>query len=436
MQSFRRIRPSDILLGFLFIAIVLAGTFVYMNRERMIYSWDEANYTFLTGLTYEAFFPAHPDPPGDTFRPIYGLRNIHGSFAREYNQLFTLPLAFFERAFGTSRTVFVLGVSLLFLIPFSVFWGLVAGRIFDLPKRVAFWGTLGLILVMPATYLAVLRGFPDIGGAALLGLAVLLYLRDIELRSGWQCAAIGLVLCIMPLFRRHFMYGMSAFLVAAILQHAVLLVQTLMRDPKEGSKYFLHMAGRLIMIGLTVAALWLIFAYPFVHILVSNNYFNLYEGFMIPPTKVLSGFASAYGYVTCLLAVLGYILGYRFGVLRGAQAQFVTLLACLAALQWVFVVRQQGTHYLNHFSIYLVFGILALIATVHKTTRALPRSTLLSVIGIALAYRFVFTFGWMKAIDSPNGDGIAMAQQPPKVRADYDEVKRLISDLRRDASSG
>lgn len=436
MSSLRRIAASDILIGFLFSTLVFFGTFLYMSRERMIYSWDEANYTMLTGLTYEAFFPANPDIPGDIFRPVYGLRHIHASFTSEYNQLFALPLVFFERLFGASRSTFVLGLMTLFFIPYSVLWGLVAQHVFVLPKRTAFWATLAMILAMPLTLIPALRGFPDVGAAALLGLAVFLYLRDVELRSWWQCLAISLVLCVLPLFRRHFMYGLSAFLAAALLQHAYRLFLKIRVEPKEAWGYLWHIAIRFLSVGIIIAAMWFVFANPFVRVLVSNNYFRLYESFMIPPKEIVTGYASAYGYILTGCALIGYVLGFRSGIFRSPGGQFIALLAAITILQWIFFVRQQATHYLTHFSIYIVFGLLALLIATVKTARGIPRFGVFAVLTVILAYRAVFCFGGMNAVDSPDHDGVLIAQQPPKVRGDYEEVRRLLTILRKEAGGG
>ncbi len=430
MFASNRFPFRDVLTGLILVCLLLLGAFAYMSRERTVYAWDEANYTGLTADAYEAFFPAKPDPPSDTFRPVYGLRRVHGSFHEEYNWLFTVPMVFVQRAFGASRTAYVMGLTFFYYAPYCLIWGMVATLVFRLPTRTAFWGTVGLILALPLTYFPVFRSFPDVGGAALLGLATILYLRDIEMKSWRSVVVIGLILCLMPLFRRHFMYGLTTFFAAAILQHFCILVGLLARQPHEGGQYFIKMAPRFITLGASILFFWFVFARPFVQVLLSNNYFHLYAGFMIAPREVFLGIVSAYGVVLFVTAILGYIIGWRMEVFRSAGGAFMALTLLIALLQWVFVVRQPGAHYLYHFHIFLLFGLLALLAGAAKVWQGTPRLLAFVAVGAILIYRLLVCFGLSPAFDSPHPDGLIMARTPPKVRKDYDTVKNMITALR------
>lgn len=431
-------RPAfrDAVTGASLIAFILLVAFAYITRERMIYAWDEANYTGLTAAAYEAFFPAKPDPPSHTFRPVYGVRQTYDSLHQEYNWLFALPLVAFERCFGTSRTAYTLGLTLIYFVPYCLVWGLVAARIFVAPSRAAFWGIVAVILALPLTYLPVFRSFPDIGAAALLGIVVLMYLRDIEMKDWRRIVAIGFILCLLPLFRRHFMYGLTAFFATALLQHFLLLLGHLRRNPKEAGAYFLKMAPRFIGLGLIIVGLWWVLAHPCVEVLRNNNYFNLYSSYMIEPLDVLVGFVSAYGYIMVIAALAGYFFGWRCGVFRSPGGAFIALLFLITTLQWMLVVRQQGSHYLNHFNIFIAFGLAALAASAWNQRRGLPRTLVFFGVAAILLYRAGVCFGLISAFDSPDPDGIVMAKLPPKVRRDFDTVNRLITALREKGGKG
>jgi hypothetical protein len=327
-------------------------------------------------------------------------------------------------------------MTLFFFLPYCVAWGLVAMQVFTLPARRAFWATVALCAAMPLGWMSVMYGYPDIGAAALIGLAVLLYVRDVELRSPWQRLLIGFVLFLAPLFRRHFAYGVTAFFAAVIVQHLILLAAVANTDRRIPLARAVRMAGRILSVGLVVAICLLLFARPFMSQLVGNNYWNLYRSYMYPPLSVLSGFNSAYGYLMSLSAVAGYVLGYRAGVFRSPAAPFVALMGIVSVLQWMFVVQQQGVHYTNHFNIFIIFGLLALAALAARSLRG-AKLYLTSVLGGALlVYRLLVGFAVVTPVDSPNPAGVFMARNPPKVRRDLGEVKRLIGTLRETAPPG
>ncbi|MBC8137842.1 MAG: hypothetical protein H8F28_18340 [Fibrella sp.] len=434
MSARLRATPSDLVLFFFFVIASLTGAWLYMRQEQMIYCWDEANYTHLTDGLYNAFFP-HPST-GDPFAPVVGMKFLFLSFGREYNSLFALPLVFWERLFGTTRTVWVMGAMLIYFVPYTAIWATVAGRVFHLSTRTAFWSTVGMIALFPLTYLTVLRGFPDIGAAKICGLAALLYLRDPDLKKTTQQIAIGCLLALMPLFRRHFLYAVAAFMMAMVLQHAARIVTTFLRDRQEGLREVLPVAGRLLTIGLTIVGFWLVFALPFVQILLSNNYFHLYASYMLPSSKIISGYGSTYGYVLVTLACAGYITGWRSGVFRPREGGFIILFGTLSAVLWIIVVRQQATHYLNHFNIFFVYGLLALAVFAVKSLVGVIRVGVLALLGMALLYRMGFCFGMAPAFDSPDPDGVTLARNPPRVRSDYPVLKRLLSTLRAEAGDG
>lgn len=417
--------------GVLAAALLLFGAYLYMSYEKTLYCWDSANYSTLTGYSYQLFFPRNS--PTASFRPIDGLWHVQKSFGAEYNLLCTVPLIFFQRVFGQSRTVFILAITFCYFIPYCIAWGLVATRLFTVSRRWVFWGMVVLSVLIPLSWMSVTYGYPDVGASALLGFAVYFYLLDVELKSLRQCIGIGLILFLLPLFRRHYVFGVTAFFAAAILQHLYLLIAQVRQDPRSLGGALLREIGRFCLLGgVLIGALYLL-ARPFVELIAGHNYFNLYQSYMFSPDKGLALFASAYGLILCAAAVCGYVLGFLVKVFHKPQGMFITILAIITIVQWLFVVQQPGIHYTTHFNPFIALGMLAVFAAASQVLRGGLKAVVFVLGSALLLYRFLIGFGVLAPFDSPDPAGALMAKNPPIVRRDYEELKRLIEDLRRDA---
>ena len=80
--------------------------------------------------------------------------------------------------------------------------------------------TLVVALLTPMVWVATLRGYPDMGAAAIMALAVWVYLGDPRLTRARQSVVIGLLLAGAMLFRRHFAYNAVALVLSVALQSA------------------------------------------------------------------------------------------------------------------------------------------------------------------------------------------------------------------------
>jgi hypothetical protein len=94
--------------------------------------------------------------------------------------LLLAPFIFF---FGDSRIVYIVSNALVYIVPFSLVMGVLATKIIPVHSHIVFWSTTFLTLLIPPTWISTLRGYPDIGAAVLIGLAILFYLKDITLKS-------------------------------------------------------------------------------------------------------------------------------------------------------------------------------------------------------------------------------------------------------------
>lgn len=140
----------------------------YLSYERAFYFWDFKFYHEQTVVIAHLFGRSMAD----------GARQISNSLNDDYNLLFTIPLVPFIWLFGASRQAFVVAAYLVYFVPFLVVVSEVARRIFpEIAERASRIAPV-FALAVPMTWLFVVRGYPDIGGAAIVGLILLVYWRS------------------------------------------------------------------------------------------------------------------------------------------------------------------------------------------------------------------------------------------------------------------
>lgn len=186
-----------LLMGLILVTAAIA-TF-YISSEKFFYYWDLANYSNKTSELVESFRSS----------PHQAIKTFVKSLSDDYSQLPCLLLVPFIFLFGDSRIVYIVSSALVYIVPFSLVMGMLATKIIPVHSRLVFWSTTFLTLLIPPTWISTLRGYPDIGAAVLIGLAVLIYLKDIKLKIWWQAPLIGVLLALAILFRRHFAYNIS-----------------------------------------------------------------------------------------------------------------------------------------------------------------------------------------------------------------------------------
>ncbi len=199
----------------LIVLLVMAVTTAYVSREHEFYYWDHASYHDLSEAEALSLRELSHQPLRAMLRLPLTIRRSTGY---RYSDLHTLPIAPFILLFGGSRGVYIRALGLVYLLPYTIIMGAIGARLVPTRARVAFWSTILLSLCLPATWLPTLRGFPDTGGAALVGIAALLYLDDSRDRRWWRIPLIGISLALAALFRRYFLYSAGAFFVAISVQ--------------------------------------------------------------------------------------------------------------------------------------------------------------------------------------------------------------------------
>jgi hypothetical protein len=410
----------------LLMLLSIAVCSAYVSRERCFYSWDYAAYhqeSVHQALAYRA-------------SPVTGLKNLARSTAYDYPYTYCQPLVPFLLVFGSSRMAYEIGLTLLYQVPFFLIMGAIATRFIDRAGRAVLWSSAFLIFFFPLAWAPMLRGYPDVGAAALYAFAVWLYLRDMQLRKWRQIVAIGLCLGFCPLFRRHFGYDVIAFFLAIGLQTAFVMVRNMKEDSRKACRDAFAKGLRLGMIGLVFLGLILTVGHKFVRHALETNPTILYASYMRPPAEVLKSFIHSYGLATLFLAAVGYVAGFiKFPHARSAIV-FLPWLAAFTAVIWIFDVRQLGVHYTLHIAILVYPGVILLFWAAWRSFRPAWRIPVFAFAGAMLLLNFSLGLSnrpW--ADNKPWIRSLVAAKHPPQQRADYEEIVRLVDYLRQNAAN-
>jgi hypothetical protein len=418
------------------VALVVALPTAYVSASDTFYYWDQAAYADNT--IHEALqlreldFSIH-----DIGAQLAALRQ---STARDYSEYHAVLLAPFVLAFGDGRLVFILALSLVYLLPFVLVLGAIARKLVPAHPARAFWATAFTAVCLPATWLPVLNGYPDVGAAALTGLAVLAYLHDPRLRRWWQILAIGAALAFAIVFRRHFVYdGLAFFATASLvtLGHAV----RRRSHPRAAIGELARTGGRLALAAVATLAFLFVLGGPFLEQVTGTNFGQIYSSFESSTRINVSFYRSFYGWGTLLLALAGFLAATRTAGLDRRVALFCSVFGTVSVLQWVFVVRQLGVHYSTHFTSWVVLGLVALGFALGERLAGRVRLLALAAVaavllfGSAVAFLPLDVFGKAAVTTyAPSTVGpFFPARFPPPRRDDAAEVERLVQYLRAEA---
>ncbi len=434
--------------GFFLFLLVLATvvlTSIYVSSERTFYWWDYAGYNTATVNTANLFRDS----------PTQAWREVIQSLSKEKNLLISLPLVPFILLFGESRLSYILGVSLIYLLPFRLLLGAISAKLIPVYPRTVFWSTVWLSLLIPMSWIPTLRGYLDTGGCVFVALAILVYLQDVKLKSWWQIPLIGCFLAAAILFRRHFAYSAIAFLGAATLQvFSEFIVLKYRRDrampcpkdrdtavpfpyvdcPKDRDtavpfpyRYLLESGVKLGLIAATSFAILMLVAGDFTRSAVTVDYRNLYAAWSLPVNDILTRYADFYGLGTWLLVAIGFSAGMLTRRLVSKAAIFIVLFGILSLVEWLLVLRYGYLHYTIHVTPIALLGLSAFFWTTWLTLRGKIRYLILGAAGLYLVVNAAVGLIPVKL----NLSKLFVANFPPLVRSDYGEVVKLVDFLRK-----
>jgi hypothetical protein len=433
-ENSRPLRRSDLLALAMLVGLMVLLPIWYVTSERAIYISDYAGFQDAAiDLALEARRRL-----ASGLRPTVGLGVlVWRSTGWDYSLLPAVLPAPVLLALHGGRIVYIVTSALLYLLPCAVAFGALAASLSTPRSRGAFWAGVGLTVAMPAFWVPTLRGYPDAGALALVATAVMLYVRDTAFRARWTAAGIGVSLAVAVLFRRHYAYP-ALSLLAVIGASGVLSLASRRSAPPALAwwrGYSAEMSGA-IRTSLWCAASMLLLGAPFVWHATGTDYIALYASYMVSPRKIVGWIIEAFGWIACIAAMLGYLFAWRWRTLDRKRLTLVLCIYLLTLLLWTFRVRQIGPHYVLHFVPLVALGQFALVWTVaHQVSRPV-RVPIATAALVLLGLNLVHGLAPARTLPAPlDGTRWFASSHPPLHWSDYDEVMRLVKDLRRIAGT-
>ncbi len=423
--------PIGLLISLLVIAIALVVS--YVSSEQTFYWWDYVNYQWQLD-EIESDFRASP------LRALISTWRSTGSDYSKYPTLLLLPWRF---ALGDSRLVYILSVSVVYFVPFTLTLAAIATRLIPTaPPRNVRWTTGLVTIVTPIAWAPTLRGYVDIGAALLMALAVYVYLQDVSLKSRRQSVAIGVLLGCVPLFRRHYAYAVIAFLIALSLQALIDAGSQWRQSPRQAGQALMGWGMQMgLILGVSLTTIVLLGKHFILRIL-HNDFGSLYASYEVSLSQGLQYYGISFGWIACLIAALGYAIGLKTRILSRAAVRFIVSFYGALLLLWVIEVKNVGLHYTTHFTPLIILGLVAFGWTIWLTLSKNRRGAL----GIFVAYlaiNLILGLAPVSGLDRtflrPTRFGMTVlpvnlgtplselfsANNAPLRRADYHEVARL-----------
>lgn len=400
-----------ILIATLTIATAIAVTFVY--REDPAYVWDYANY-------HDKYI-------------IFG--SIFGSFdwfywmgvdiyAGEYNGSLLVPLMPFHALFGDGRTAYIIAIVLCYVVPTSLVLASVSNEVTlpDAANHTKLLVVLAAFLYTPL-WASALRGMPDVGAMIPLVLATKVVWRShfFSKRPVVNGILAGLLLWSAFLFRRWL-----AFSVMGLLLTTALLVAARLAHKRDAGQAWNSLIGGTLC-ALVIAAAVALFQYQFADRILSTPYSNLYESYRTNLTEQISVVARRVSPAILTLIVIGIALSvYR-------RITFPLFCLATAAVTFALFSRVQDMGFQHSMPVFVWLFPAYALAISTLVARA-PKVAPVAIAAIAAA-------GFLGTLAPPvrsSLPSVMYAAEPnlPLRLGNFDEYKRLISDLERLTDGG
>jgi hypothetical protein len=407
-----------IFLGLVMLALAIPG--LYITQEKFFYYWDYGGFQGVAIHQAKDII--------EQFLPV--LKRTIRSINLEYNYFYTIPLIPFIISFGYSRLSYVLSVSLIYQLPFSLVIGAIGSLLIRFRRSVVFWSVAYLCLFVPIVWAPTLRGYPDVGGALFIALAVWVYCLDTHLDAWWQSAVIGSLLAVAILYRRHFAYDVVAFYFAMSIQGLIYSFRS--RKDKPLLTSLRNYTIRICLVGSICLGVMTLVGKPMLFSILTTDYGSLFSSYMLPAVQILRFFISSYGWIIWILVILGFSLGIHKDLLNRSTALFIILFSCISISLWVLLARQAGIHYTLHVSMFVVLGLAVFVWMAVIFLRGIPRLIIVTGLVIFLMANMVVGLGLTRL--SPQmvslGGRWFSTTYAPLIRPDYEEVIRLVEYLR------
>lgn len=416
----------DLSLLTLVILIIYITTKTYISQEKFIYSWDYIGYQKSTDILIGEFKKSF----------LKGVLEFINALFADYSKLFCLPILPFYILLGSSRLSFILSLAIVYITSFSLMMGVIFSNIVTQNRWAAFWLAAFITLLTPSVWVSILRGYPDIGGATIFLVGILLYWKDTSLKQKGQSIKIAGLMSVSVIFRRHFAYAFRSFIITIMLLSLIDIVSKKINN-KNDYKFEFNIIRRSMILLL----LFLVFS---IHLVVKTFYFNyreLYSSYEEAISTNVEYYGKLFGPIFILLAASGFIVGLYCKKIDTKKLFFLGLLGIVSILQWLFSSKQIGVHYASHFLPFIILGISTLLWStdaLFKYIRYKSKYYLIAIFLVIEVLLLILNFNIGIGTASLNIQPIQQLfarREAPLIRTDYPEVVRFIKYLKENTNS-
>ncbi len=394
-----------------------AGAIAWVHAERTLYYWDQIGYW---GKAIEFSQALHADP-------VAAWKTLARSVSREeLNLLPAAPVGLWMTVAGESRAAFIAALAGLYLFPAIVLLAAVVREWSDASWPAITAGTaVAALLAVPALG-TVLKGYVGAGGL-LLALPAL-YLagrRPLPDWRPWEASVIGVACALVFLFRRWWGFWALALALTVAAELVLLLVDRNGRNLPA----IRRAVGRAGLAALGGGVVLVLLAWPRLLAIVRPGYGAGFSAYRhgTAPFHAVGETLRFWGALPLLAVAAGVVLWLRHGDRRAALVLAVMTAAPVGLL---FLLQDPDAH---HWLVVVPGGMLLIAVSLTRRIDATGRRAgpVLAALALLLTVSFSASVFAPPSVHVP---GVLRALFPvgryrPAVRHDLDEVARLLAEL-------
>jgi hypothetical protein len=405
----------------------------YVSSERFIYYWDLANYwdRFIR-LTH--LFEA--DPLSAIQKTVWSLQRD------DYNFVPVVPFVPIGLLLGVDRPVYILCIVNLLALPAIITLHLLCRQAAPPPESnnessgSHLFVPVLVALTTPQFWIPILRGFVDVGGAALINMALFLHFQTpIQKQSVKRLMGLGAILGGMVLFRRWYAFWAAAFLAALPLEAA------LTASPGRGARWetFMTSLKKVFLLGaLSLAFVALPMGPKFLE-MTRTDYVDQFTAYRQGTSlqSILRAplhLATYFGTLPTLLFLSAFL--YALYLPRTRRVSLFLGMQGIIALALF-----SRVHPLDPYNVYLLLPSMLFLLSIstiealRRIERSVHRVAFISLVAS------IYIAGFSKVLLAPSQAGkiqelaavpslwFSRNQAPPLARNDLEEIGRLLATL-------
>lgn len=331
-------RSTRVSLAMLFVVLVVTLSclaYVYSTHERFIYFWDWNGFIGITQQFCNAL----------QHNVVDAAKMLWQSMKGEYNLIFAVPVSAIFLWDTESRPLFIVALTALYLSSACTCVGAIIRKAYPQYGWRGMWAGAILFAIVPPTWNATMRGYPDTMGVACVFVALAALVSDPQLSRTKTIVRIAFWLAIATVIRRHLAYAV----ISTLGTIAITIGLHTLYSRRTAQRALVHELARAALRPALLLILFLVFLAVFdpffiVNVL-HNDYGSLYASYQHSPLDLTSYFYhSVLGPPLFVAGLAGCVAGMAAGARRIDGRFVISTYAVLWLIVWLGLARQSGIH--------------------------------------------------------------------------------------------